>query len=461
MTRLLVEVRDFVHAARTMYDGAAEPARVACGRTGEALVGLSAIAGDDPGGQDWSRCYDEAAAATLHATQQAVNAAYKVSSMLGRTAMNYAQAEAASTAAPASEQHSVTALIQSLPGDASIGPAPTPPSAAGGGGDTPTGWWLVEHTLGYVWPNGHQDKLHDAASAWTASAGALDKAAAEAGLAGIGFDASGIPEGDDIRTVCIGMTEHLMDLAQAHRSLATACTELAHHIDECHSAVIGELEDLIAWTAGIQAGGAILSVFTFGAAEAPTQAAQAAKTAAAAARIGVLIERFIALARTVAASIRSVAMTADRVAGELLKLNDVTLSAATVLTVRTLPGVVKLRELAATNRLSAAARGLPALALPSGQLAKKFKHAGDFGVLLKRSKEGFGAFGEALDKFVNDARTIRISASKGRYGDAPATLSYNPDSRLVVVQHADGTFWSAWKMDPRQLYYVRKYGILK
>jgi hypothetical protein len=39
-------------------------------------------------------------------------------------------------------------------------------------------------------------------------------------------------------------------------------------------------------------------------------------------------------------------------------------------------------------------------------------------------------------------------------------LHYNPDSGLVVVQKPDGSFLSGWKMSPKQLDYVEKYGTL-
>lgn len=267
MTLLVVEVADFVSASRTLFRDVGEPVRVAYGRLCATLDGTGSMAGDDPGGRDWAHAYDRAARTTLQATAQVVNAAYTTSAMFARSGLNYADAEIASTPAA---QRAETALVQSLPPETSIGAARVPPSAEGGDSGNPV-WLVVEHTFGYVWPNGHQDRLHGAASAWAASAAALDDAEFAPVMASLVFDRDRLPEADDVNAVCEGLRGHLRDLAAAHRSLADACTALAHHLDECHSAVMAELRELLAETAEIEIGGGILSALTFGLAELPTQ----------------------------------------------------------------------------------------------------------------------------------------------------------------------------------------------
>jgi hypothetical protein len=39
----------------------------------------------------------------------------------------------------------------------------------------------------------------------------------------------------------------------------------------------------------------------------------------------------------------------------------------------------------------------------------------------------------------------------GWYHGAPAILNYNVETRLVVIEHVDGTFWSGWRMGPAAL----------
>ena len=59
---------------------------------------------------------------------------------------------------------------------------PTIASAYGGGGSEPTGaiataWNFIQHTVGYVWPNGSPEKVEVAAQAWTDAGNALRTAA--------------------------------------------------------------------------------------------------------------------------------------------------------------------------------------------------------------------------------------------------------------------------------------------
>ena len=91
---------------------------------------------------------------------------------------------------------------------------------------------------------------------------------------------------------------------------------------------------------------------------------------------------------------------------------------------------------------------LPGLSATQAQLEAKFKHAADFGVAEARGAEGFSAFGKAVDAFVTDSGTVRVT---GTYRGNPAILNYNPTTAQVVVQATDGTFISGWQMSPAQL----------
>lgn len=368
LARIEVEVEDFVDAARIMVDDLADPACTSVGRLGAVLGDLGEMAGDDPGGLEWARTYDHAARTTLAATHQVVNAAYRTSSLFGRSGLNYAEADAASTSGRG--RHAVR--LGALPADGYLGPPPRLPSAAGGSGDTPWGWSLVEHVVHCVWPNGHQDRLHRAAAAWRASAAVLDDVSWQPILASSVFVRDRLPEADDISTVCQGLRNHLLDLATVHRALGDACAELAHHLDECHAAVSDELRELIVESAALQLGGAALSFVTAGIAEAPTQAVQGARVAAIAYRVAELIRRFGAAAKLVASSLAPVAAASERIRGVLESLAGTRLATAGVTAVPTITRTARVTrgagqgvklskdaraEMAATERLGAEAAG--------------------------------------------------------------------------------------------------------
>lgn len=90
---------------------------------------------------------------------------------------------------------------------------------------------------------------------------------------------------------------------------------------------------------------------------------------------------------------------------------------------------------------------LPRLTVGRPQLEAKYKHAPDFGVHAARGAAGFDAFGEAIESFLNDIATVRLV---GTYRGRSAILSFNPESRLVVVQAPDGAFVSGWRMSEAQ-----------
>jgi hypothetical protein len=70
---------------------------------------------------------------------------------------------------------------------------------------------------------------------------------------------------------------------------------------------------------------------------------------------------------------------------------------------------------------------------------------------------GFQAFGKAVDSFVSDPATVRMT---GTYRGDPAILNYNPSTAQVVVQAPDGSLISGWRMSPAQLQNVIERGSL-
>src|SRR5207302_1944487 len=103
---------------------------------------------------------------------------------------------------------------------------PDPPSAKGGSGHPPNGWGLIEHLVGYVWPNGDPGKLRKASQAWNTAADTLNGGAYDIpeALASIRLQRS--PEVNDAATVCESMMGHIEDVETTCRDLATACSDL-------------------------------------------------------------------------------------------------------------------------------------------------------------------------------------------------------------------------------------------
>ncbi len=266
---------------------------------GGALAGSGGMAGTDPAGAAWSDAYDAAAADATGVTQDVLNGCYQLAGLLAATGFNHASANLASTPG---------AGMVADPTDYSAASAvfDPPPSALGGpagGLGAPAGWSLIAHLVEAVWPNGHQDRLQAAGAGWASAADAISTAGWVVDSAVASVEAQVSPEVPDAVTACSAMGGHIADLADAHRALGAACSDYAAHLNEAHSEAICELSSLVKWTAGIEAGGALLGLFSFGAGEAAAQVAEAARVAATAARVSAILARLADLVETVVAAI--------------------------------------------------------------------------------------------------------------------------------------------------------------
>ncbi|HKC27901.1 MAG TPA: hypothetical protein VKB75_07795, partial [Jatrophihabitans sp.] len=176
MSLIVLETQDFVAAARMLRLWVAGPLEAATSNLLNGLAATAGMAGCDEGGLAWATTYDRAAQAAVAASVDAVNSVDKLAAMFAQTARNYAAADAASTA---NSRQLVDDALATLPHDAQLYFAPTclTGSAAGSSGGGPPGWDLIAHLVGYVWPNGHQDRLRSAAAAWRSSAQAVEHAA--------------------------------------------------------------------------------------------------------------------------------------------------------------------------------------------------------------------------------------------------------------------------------------------
>lgn len=81
----------------------------------------------------------------------------------------------------------------------------------------------------------------------------------------------------------------------------------------------------------------------------------------------------------------------------------------------------------------------------------KFKHAPDFGVTQPNNSAGRQAFADSMRDFINDDATTSVRGSYREAGSNNAIFNYNSSTRQVVVQHADGSFWTSFIVHQSQL----------
>ncbi|MGZ8178908.1 WXG100-like domain-containing protein [Williamsia sp. SKLECPSW1] len=323
MPTLVVDPAQYAHAADSMVTVAHSAQAAVSALTGE-LGASSGMGGSDNAGTEWASGYDQGARAALTAAASAVGATGNIATRLHATGENHAQADASSVIGGG--------------GDAELAAAPTPPtmsapsvpSAAGGSGGGPPGWSLVEGLVGYVWPNGHQDRLHAADAAWKAAAAQLQDAAGPTSAAASAVQAQQSPEAAAAAQACTDAGAHLRELSSVFTELGSSCSDYAAHLDQAHHEIIHELEVLLAQTVAIESLGAIAGFFTAGIGELAGQAIETARLTAAANRIREIIEALIAAARTVAAAVGRVAGEAGRIAAEASKAASAQVSKAAV-----------------------------------------------------------------------------------------------------------------------------------
>jgi hypothetical protein len=82
------------------------------------------------------------------------------------------------------------------------------------------------------------------------------------------------------------------------------------------------------------------------------------------------------------------------------------------------------------------------------QLQRKFKHAADFGVTGKYSRQQAAMFERAMRAHVEDETTLMIP---GTYRGEAVTHFVNPQTGLNVMRDAQNAFVSGWRLTPIQL----------
>jgi hypothetical protein len=135
---------------------------------------------------------------------------------------------------------------------------------------------------------------------------------------------------------------------------------------------------------------------------------------------------------------------------------NVKLSEASVTAAGRFRAVRMTKDQGALGRITSGA-SFPALTTTTAQLESKYKHAKVFGVTAARGRAGFKAFESALVDFLAEPTTVRIL---GTYRRERVILSYNRESKLIVIQSTSGELVSAWEMTPGQALHVISKGSL-
>ncbi len=316
-------------------------------RLQDALAPDVQMSGSDPAGVSWGTAYDNAATVVSGSTQDVINGCYRLAALLEQSGFNHGRANSASVPGGTVETTDTTSWAEF---SMQLGGFPSGSGATGP--DTPAGWWLIEHTVGYIWPNGHQDKLRAAATAWSAAARSLTAMGALVPWAVLHLSGNSSPELSNATTACNSMQTHIDDLSYAYNCMAQACSDYSQHIDDAHQAAIDELESLLKWTVAIEGAGLLAGLFSFGIGEGAAQGVEAGRIATTAARVGDIIAHLAELVGEVVSAIGRVVTKVVEISSKLRGLLAAKLSQATAeLVAKFGPTVVVDSEAAAVEAL--------------------------------------------------------------------------------------------------------------
>jgi hypothetical protein len=257
-----------------------------------ALQNMPGMAGDDSYGHGFAATYDPAAKALFGAVSAADRAIGQAATGLVTTANNYLKADHHSNPKAGGgppEQFQPPVVFADIS-------YPEPPSAVGPGHSS------VPHAIAKYWPNGHQDSLRSAATAFRTASAAIDTLGTA--LHGHVLSITDNNSGDAITAMADfwariskddpdGGKAPLSTAKHACDRLAKACDAFAHAIDTAHSKVEHKLAE-----AGIAVGltsalGAVFTFFTGGASDAAAGALDGAEAAAILGDVGTVLDEAV------------------------------------------------------------------------------------------------------------------------------------------------------------------------
>ncbi|MEV6769712.1 ADP-ribosyltransferase domain-containing protein [Nocardia sp. NPDC051030] len=256
---ILCRVEEY-HSAAEVFGSIATDAAT----THIALLGVlnanAGMAGSDSIGQSWATSYDEAAALALSTSERLLTAFSTTANLVSSGAHNHESGEAEANydtvaTPPAPASWPIPCVVT------------TAASAAGTGIPEPFGWSYVKDLVGAVWPNGHQDKLHSAETAWFTTACDYRLLAQRIPQA---LTLLGNQQSEEIpRAIATGAERQtdLNALADVCESIAKACGEYAQHLDDAHHQILEELKEFGIETALAEGLFAVAAPFTLGLSE--------------------------------------------------------------------------------------------------------------------------------------------------------------------------------------------------
>jgi hypothetical protein len=246
------------------------------------LSTYAGMAGSDSVGGQWASAYDEAAQLAISSSSKLATACGQTRDLIVVGAHNHRLAETGSdTRNPTSPAPPQLSIAPCLAEDA--------PSAAGDGIPEPFGWSILADFVGFGWPNGHQDQLDAAKTAWHTASADYRTVAAQVPRAVELLTNQQSPEIGIAVGTCQERQNDLNALADACQTLGDSCGEYAHHLDEAHHKILEEVKDFLIETAAAEAVFAVLAPFTATVSEWVGNTALAGRIAVRARRIAIII----------------------------------------------------------------------------------------------------------------------------------------------------------------------------
>jgi hypothetical protein len=282
------------------------------------LAGAHQMAGNDDAGTKFANDYDEAASNLVSGITDSLTGAGVLSKLLADTANVWSDAEhnASGGIAPRGLA-SCTADTSDLSGTCSV----VSPTALGGRSDfVPEGWEWVQSVVGAVWPNGDAGKLRSAQTAWQRAGDDLRSASWKVDAASTALGGLVTPELSLVQAKLEQYRGYLNDLSTSSHALGQGCTEYADGIEEAHTAIIQELQELLITTVAVEAGAALLAVFTLGASEVVGNAALMARIGLTGTRVAAMIARLVEVAAAIGARMAGITGTITRTVGMLREI---------------------------------------------------------------------------------------------------------------------------------------------
>lgn len=219
-----------------------------------ALAAQGGMAGSDMAAATFAGRYDPAARAVFDSVGTWAAACKNLGVMLGATALNHNDANAAAARKPPPE-------IGAVPS----GPGGAPPESAGlpssvGDASPEPAWWnlIKRYVQGKLWPNGHQDRLRNSRTAWHDLASDVDANAWHV------FDQMNVLNGQDspdldaATSLFNQLYGSMAEISSSARALGDTCEAQAAGIDEARSEIISQAGELVLETVVMVGVGALL-----------------------------------------------------------------------------------------------------------------------------------------------------------------------------------------------------------